>query len=158
MAARPSPDRLDGIFVEFRLAPAAIPPHDLCDCSGKGFIMKTNTISALALAAAMATQMGPQALRAQETSTMAEDAEAPFESENDPFIWLEEARSVPALSWVRSENERVDQTLGEDPRFAELKAEALAILDSEDRIPYVSFTPHGLMNFWQDANLSLIHI
>ena len=98
MAARPSPDRLDGIFVEFRLAPAAIPPHDLCDCSGKGFIMKTNTISALALAAAMATQMGPQALRAQETSTMAEDAEAPFESENDPFIWLEEARSVPALS------------------------------------------------------------
>ena len=152
MAARPSSDRLDGVFVEFRLAPAAIPPHDLCDCSGKGFIMKTNTISALALAAAMAAQMGPQALRAQETSTMAEDAEAPFESENDPFIWLEEARSVPALSWVRSENERVDQTLGEDPRFAERKAEALAILDSEDRIPYVSFTPHGLMNFWQDAN------
>ena len=113
--------------------------------------MKTITTSALALAAALTANAAPQALSAQETTTMAEETEAPFESENDPFIWLEEARSVPALSWVRSENERVDQTLGNDPRFAELKAEALAILDSEDRIPYVSFTPHGLMNFWQDA-------
>ena len=113
--------------------------------------MKTITTSALALAAALTANAAPQALSAQETTTMAEETEAPFESENDPFIWLEEARSAPALSWVRSENERVDQTLGNDPRFAELKAEALAILDSEDRIPYVSFTPHGLMNFWQDA-------
>ena len=50
--------------------------------------MKTITTSALALAAALAAQMGPQALSAQETTTMAEDAEAPFESANDPFIWL----------------------------------------------------------------------
>lgn len=37
-----------------------------------------------------------------------------------------------------------------DPRFETLKAEALAIYDSEDRIPYVSFRPDGLYNFWQD--------
>ncbi|MFN3864945.1 MAG: prolyl oligopeptidase family serine peptidase, partial [Erythrobacter sp.] len=31
-----------------------------------------------------------------------------------------------------------------------LKAEALAIFDSNDRIPFVSFRPDGLYNFWQD--------
>ena len=106
------------------------------------------------IAIGVALALAAQPTFAQETPTpMADDAAAsePFEGENDPFIWLEEARSVPALSWVRSENTRVDQTLGADPRFAALKAEALAILDSEDRIPYVGFTPYGLVNFWQDA-------
>ncbi|WP_121114537.1 prolyl oligopeptidase family serine peptidase [Croceibacterium ferulae] len=102
----------------------------------------------------MALALAAQPILAQESpTTMANEATSstPAESGNDPFIWLEETRSVPALSWVRSENERVDQTLGTDPRFAALKAEALAILDSEDRIPFVSFTPFGLLNFWQDA-------
>ncbi|KWV90691.1 prolyl oligopeptidase family protein [Erythrobacter sp. YT30] len=70
--------------------------------------------------------------------------------EQDPFIWLEEARSDEALAWVESENERTLGVLEADPRFEELKAEALAIYDSEDRIPYVSFRPDGLYNFWQD--------
>ncbi|MEO0463714.1 MAG: prolyl oligopeptidase family serine peptidase [Pseudomonadota bacterium] len=70
--------------------------------------------------------------------------------EQDPFIWLEEARSEEALKWVESENTRTLAMLETDPRFAELKAEALAIYDSEDRIPYVSFRPDGLYNFWQD--------
>ncbi|WP_090196704.1 prolyl oligopeptidase family protein [Erythrobacter sp. HL-111] len=68
----------------------------------------------------------------------------------DPFIWLEEARSEEALDWVRAENERTLAALESDPRFEALKAEALAIFDSEDRIPFVSFRPDGLYNFWQD--------
>ncbi len=70
--------------------------------------------------------------------------------EQDPFIWLEEARSPEALAWVEAENERTLAHMQADPRFEELKAEALAIYDSEDRIPYVSFRPDGLYNFWQD--------
>lgn len=70
--------------------------------------------------------------------------------EEDPYIWLEEARSDEALAWVEAENERTLGVLESDPRFAELKAQALAIFDSEDRIPYVSFRPDGLYNFWQD--------
>ena len=72
--------------------------------------------------------------------------------EQDPFIWLEEARSDRALEWVRAENERTLSMLETDPRFEKLKAEALAIYDSEDRIPYVSFRPDGLYNFWQDKD------
>ena len=70
--------------------------------------------------------------------------------EQDPYIWLEEARSDEALAWVRAENERTVAALETDPRFARLKADALAIFDSQDRIPYVSFRPDGLYNFWQD--------
>ncbi|WP_268893990.1 prolyl oligopeptidase family serine peptidase [Sphingomonas sp. AX6] len=72
-------------------------------------------------------------------------------STDDPFIWLEETRSDRALAWVRAENARVDRTLADDPRFAQLQAEALTILDAKDRIPGVGFTPYGLVNFWQDA-------
>lgn len=70
--------------------------------------------------------------------------------EQDPNIWLEEARSPEALEWVEAENARTIAALTQDPRFEQLKSEALAILDSEDRIPYVSFRPDGLYNFWQD--------
>lgn len=70
--------------------------------------------------------------------------------EQDPFIWLEEARSDRALDWVRGENARTEAQLMTDPRFEALQAEALAILNSEDRIPYVSFAPDALYNFWQD--------
>ncbi len=72
--------------------------------------------------------------------------------DQDPFIWLEEARSDEALEWVTKENERTLGVLEADPRFEELKAEALAIFDSEDRIPFVSFRPDGLYNFWQDKD------
>jgi prolyl oligopeptidase len=72
--------------------------------------------------------------------------------EQDPFIWLEEARSKEALGWVAKENERTLAALESDPRFAQLKTEALAIFDSQDRIPFVSFRPDGLYNFWQDKD------
>ena len=70
--------------------------------------------------------------------------------EEDSYIWLEEARSDQALDWVRTENERTMELLAGDSRFEAVKAEALAIYDSEDRIPYVSIRPDGLYNFWQD--------
>ena len=70
--------------------------------------------------------------------------------EQDSYIWLEEARSDKALDWVRAENERTMELLAGDPRYDAVKAEALAIYDSEDRIPYVTIRPDGLYNFWQD--------
>ena len=110
-------------------------------------------VSTLALGAAIAmTATTPAA--ADDHSTTAEAAEAAVDGvpgpDQDPYIWLEEARSDRALEWVRAENERTLAHMEADPRFDELKAEALAIFDSEDRIPYVSFRPDGLYNFWQD--------
>ena len=97
-------------------------------------------VSALAIAAAMNF--------AQTTPAAAQDGiPGP---EQDSYIWLEEARSDKALDWVRAENERTMGLIAGDPRFETIKAEALAIYDSEDRIPYVSIKPDGLYNFWQD--------
>ena len=72
--------------------------------------------------------------------------------DQDPYIWLEEARSDEALAWVKAENIRTIGALEADPRFEQLKSEALAIFDSNDRIPFVSFRPDGLYNFWQDKD------
>jgi len=70
--------------------------------------------------------------------------------EQDPYIFLEEARSPEALEWVAKENARTLAAFEADPRFQQLKAEALAIFDSEDRIPFVTIRADGLYNFWQD--------
>ena len=102
--------------------------------------------SSLALALAMSVSATPAAAQ------RAADAPGIPGPEQDPHIWLEEARSPEALGWVNAENARTLAALEADPRFAELKAEALAIFDSEDRIPFVSFRPDGLYNFWQDRN------
>ncbi|AOL23037.1 prolyl oligopeptidase [Erythrobacter litoralis] len=103
-------------------------------------------VSTLPLAAAM-TLTSMTGANAQSNSETAPGVPGP---EEDPYIWLEEARSETALEWVEKENERTLAALESDPRFEQLKAEALAIYDSEDRIPYVSFRPDGLYNFWQD--------
>ncbi len=97
-------------------------------------------VSTLAMAAVM-TIAAPNSLAAQD------GVPGPDE---DPYIWLEEARSDRALDWVRSENDRTLAHMEADPRFEQLKNEALAIYDSEDRIPFVSIRPDGLYNFWQD--------
>lgn len=109
-------------------------------------------VSKLALAATMTLTAATSAVAEDQTSKA--PSEAPADGipgpEQDPYIWLEEARSEKALDWVRNENKRTLSVLEADPRFEQLKKEALAILDSKDRIPYVSFRPDGLYNFWQD--------
>ena len=97
-------------------------------------------VSTAALAAALALGM----------TTMATAQDGVPGPEEDPYIWLEEARSDEALGWVRAENNRTMAHMAQDPRFDELTAEALAILDAEDRVPYVSIRKDGLYNFWQD--------
>jgi prolyl oligopeptidase len=88
---------------------------------------------------------------AAEEAKPAPDAGKVAEADNDPFIWLEETRSTRALEWVRAENEKTLAALTRDPRFETLRGESLTIFNATDRIPSVSFTPHGLTNFWQDA-------
>lgn len=112
-------------------------------------------VSTFALSAALAmTAATTAATTAAADGHMDKAADAPMAPipgpEQDPYIWLEEARSPEALEWVEAENTRTLAVLESDPRFEELKAEALAIYDSEDRVPFVSFRPDGLYNFWQD--------
>lgn len=70
---------------------------------------------------------------------------------DDPFLWLEDVTGDQALDWVRAHNEPTVADLTGSERFATMEADALAILDTDDRIPYVRRRGDHLYNFWRDA-------
>ena len=71
---------------------------------------------------------------------------------DDPFIWLEDADSPKALDWVKQKNDRSAAVLETDPRYAQLHAAALKIVDATDRIPMPSFRSGQVYNLWQDKD------
>lgn len=72
--------------------------------------------------------------------------------EEDPYLWLEDIDSERSIKWVRDQNARTAASLGNDPLYKALHAEALAALNSATRIPTVSQRGGYLYNFWKDAN------
>jgi prolyl oligopeptidase len=80
---------------------------------------------------------------------MTADARHPS-TPDDPFLWLEEIHGDRALAWVRAENER---TLARSPEGSrsELTGELLEVLESDERIPYVTRHGEHLYNLWRDA-------
>ncbi|MDM4766642.1 prolyl oligopeptidase family serine peptidase [Pelomonas sp. SE-A7] len=69
----------------------------------------------------------------------------------DPHLWLEKLSSPEVSEWRRGENDKTVSVLETDPRFAAFQAQALAIEQASDRIPFVRRLDGGLWNFWQDA-------
>ena len=69
---------------------------------------------------------------------------------SDPYLWLEDITGEAALNWVREHN---DPTLAElcDDRFEQFRLQALEVLDTDTRIPYVVRRGEHLYNFWRDA-------
>ena len=68
----------------------------------------------------------------------------------DPHLWLEEIAGDEQLDWVRKHN---DPTVAEfsGETFDQLRTEALEVLDTDARIPYVRRRGEFLYNFWRDA-------
>jgi len=69
----------------------------------------------------------------------------------DRYLWLEEQTGERAMAWVRDENAKTTAVLEKDPHFAKLYADALAVAQSNDRIPFARFIGGQLYNFWQDS-------
>jgi prolyl oligopeptidase len=68
----------------------------------------------------------------------------------DPFLWLEDILGDEPLDWVRARNEpTVAEFSGEE--FERMRTEALEVLDTDARIPYVRRRGDYLYNFWRDA-------
>lgn len=86
------------------------------------------------------------------SSMTSEAAQAPKDDStpDDPYLWLEDVTGEEALNWVRARNE---PTLAElcDAEFERMRAEALEVLDTDARIPYVRRRGEYLYNFWRDA-------
>ncbi|WP_422742400.1 prolyl oligopeptidase family serine peptidase [Mycobacterium sp. WMMD1722] len=71
-------------------------------------------------------------------------------STSDPYLWLEDVTGGDALDWVRQHNEPTLADLGGE-RFEQMRTEALEVLDTDARIPYVRRRGEYLYNFWRDA-------
>lgn len=71
--------------------------------------------------------------------------------DNDPYLWLEDVTGDDALDWVRAHNAPTVADLTSSPRFADLEAGALEVLDTDERIPYVRRRGEYLYNVWRDA-------
>ncbi|MFN8032970.1 MAG: prolyl oligopeptidase family serine peptidase [Mycobacterium sp.] len=69
---------------------------------------------------------------------------------DDPYLWLEEIAGEEQLDWVRAHNEPTVEEFN-DERFEQMRTEALEVLDTDARIPYVRRRGDYLYNFWKDA-------
>jgi prolyl oligopeptidase len=68
----------------------------------------------------------------------------------DPYSWLEEVEGTRALGWVESQNRATLAALTAHPAYDDLYQDALAILNSDERIAYPSIMGDHLYNFWTD--------
>jgi prolyl oligopeptidase len=80
--------------------------------------------------------------------SMTPQAHAAPEDNQDPYLWLEDVTGDEALDWVRARNE---PTLARfrDENFERMRTEALEVLDTDARIPYVVRRGDYLYNFWR---------
>ena len=70
---------------------------------------------------------------------------------DDPYLWLEDITGDDALDWVRAHNEPTLAKFGGE-EFEQMRTEALEVLDTDARIPYVRRRGDHLYNFWRDAD------
>ncbi|MGQ2991656.1 MAG: prolyl oligopeptidase family serine peptidase [Brevundimonas sp.] len=112
-------------------------------------------VSAAALIIASGLTTAAMAQTASPASPSAASPAAGFATSEatDPYIWLEEVEGERAMDWVKAHNTTSLGVLQGDPRYQTLHDEALAIVQSRDRIPSPGFNRDGTIdNFWQDAN------
>ena len=65
-------------------------------------------------------------------------APAPAAANTDPHLWLEEVLGDKPLAWVKQHNAVSTKELEAQPGFPALQARLKTILNSKERIPYVS--------------------
>jgi prolyl oligopeptidase len=75
---------------------------------------------------------------------------SPAPPPEDPYLALEEIEGAEALAFARKQNEKSTAELAQDPSFAPLDARLRGILDSKDKIPWLTKRAKYFYNFWRD--------
>jgi prolyl oligopeptidase len=70
----------------------------------------------------------------------------------DPFLWLEDVQGDAALAWVRERNAESQKLLMARPEYAPTRERLLQVMNSKERIPYISRRGAYFYNLWQDAS------
>src|SRR5262245_21201315 len=94
---------------------------------------------ALGVLVAIASAVGLRAESAESRSTA-----------DDPYIWLEDVGGDKVLNWVKEQNAVSTRELEARPEFEKIRSRLLAIMDSKERIPYISKSGKWYYNFWRD--------
>jgi prolyl oligopeptidase len=84
------------------------------------------------------------------TSDAAAASDDNSDANQDPYLWLEDVTGEKALDWVRARNEPAAAQFC-DAEFEQMRTEALEVLDTDARIPYVRRRGDYLYDFWRDA-------
>ena len=106
--------------------------------------LKTPRVFALVLLMAASAALSASA----ETESIA--GASASASSDDPYLWLEEVIGQKALDWVRQQNSVSTNELQARPDFEPIRRRLLSIMDSKDRIPFVSKHGKFVYNFWRD--------
>ncbi|MDA7918833.1 S9 family peptidase, partial [Mariniblastus sp.] len=72
--------------------------------------------------------------------------------QEDPYLWLEDVTGPRSLDWVRKKNETTQRHFEASSDFKNLEGDLLEILDSDERIPFVSKAGEFYYNFWRDKD------
>ncbi len=83
---------------------------------------------------------------------MTENKMQTHDSDLEGHLYLEEVLGEAALEKVGAWNTRTLRRLEANPLYETMYAEALDIVNSKDKIPYVSYRNGKVHNFWQDAD------
>ena len=78
--------------------------------------------------------------------------ESTVNTDEDPYLWLEEVDGQRAIRWVRARNRDTVRKWGERASFKRLRERLLEVFDSEDRIPGVGKMGDHYYNFWRDTD------
>jgi prolyl oligopeptidase len=71
-------------------------------------------------------------------------------AQEDPYLWLEDVTGEKAIAWVKEQNAKSQKVLEAQPQFAPIREKILEVVNSKERIPFVSKRGEHLYNFWQD--------
>jgi prolyl oligopeptidase len=71
-------------------------------------------------------------------------------AQEDSHLWLEDVMGEKSIAWVKEQNAKSQKVLEAQKDFAPIRDKVLEVVNSKERIPFVSKRGPHLYNFWQD--------
>ena len=91
--------------------------------------------------------LGLAAMSLISTASLSQTAQ---QTQEDPYLWLEDVMGEKAIAWVKEQNAKTQKLLEAEPQFGPIRDQVLEVVNSRERIPAATKRGEFLYNFWQD--------
>jgi prolyl oligopeptidase len=71
---------------------------------------------------------------------------------DDPFLWLEDVQGEKSMEWVKAQNAVSEGELSQSSFYKQLHQQLIELINSKDKIKYVSIRGDKVYNFWRDES------